>query len=307
MARTPPAVVPAGNHDAEEEIKEVAKDAWIDEMRDRPNLESCPDCGSAISKSAPSCPKCGWARSPIPARRPTDTHGRKRHRLRRGSKSGIRHAPGYPVESFHGKAWVTFFFYGFGWVFGAILNFVFLSEAKSVKRQTGVEPRGMGCLQTMIWANIYFPAALGLLIVVVVFVIVLFNRLSGAPSQGPATEALEDHRSAPSQSAEPDDVKQPGGQPTTPDPGRSSQIRQCSTCGGSGQLSGASDAELDLRALESAHRQAEAAAALDSTMDDRRKEAVYRALYENELNRLKSERDRNSVCRACGGTGKVNE
>ncbi|MCL4818308.1 MAG: FHA domain-containing protein [Vicinamibacteria bacterium] len=68
-------------------------------------------------------------------------------------------------KSFTGHAFLTFALYGFFWLPGVIMNFVFLNEAKGVQKLTGQAPPGMGCLTILLVFCFWIPLILLILAV----------------------------------------------------------------------------------------------------------------------------------------------
>lgn len=108
---------------------------FCDDVPDIEFLEAkktCPACKEPIVTEAKKCRHCGvWLLPPA--------------------------KPAVPARSFVGAAWLTFFAYGLLWLPGAILNCVFLSDAKSIEKETGRPPEGMLALQVLVWLGVYLP------------------------------------------------------------------------------------------------------------------------------------------------------
>lgn len=88
----------------------------------------------------------------------------------RRAVGGVQHAAvvvgrigrdGRVVEptSFTWKAFATIVLYCFFWVPGICANILFLVEAKSTQRRSGVEPEGVGCLWAMLIVMLILPLA----------------------------------------------------------------------------------------------------------------------------------------------------
>lgn len=107
--------------------------------------KKCPACAEPIVAEARKCKHCGvWLEPPPRAVA--------------------------PPRSFVGSAWMTFLAYGLFWLPGAILNCLFLADARAAQRETGRAPEGLFALQLMAWLGVYLPlGALALMIVVGIF------------------------------------------------------------------------------------------------------------------------------------------
>ena len=79
---------------------------------------------------------------------------------------GERHEVHERPPGYLGKAILAFFLYGFGWIFGFILNVMFYNDAKRDAKRYGETPPGFGCLSVMLWFNL-----IGLAVLVVVLVL----------------------------------------------------------------------------------------------------------------------------------------
>lgn len=79
-------------------------------------------------------------------------------------------------KSYVGKSFLTLAAYYFGfWVVGAVMNFVFLSQAKRTKQIIGRNPSGRGCLIVLIITHFALPIVVALL--AVAFGISIFRHL----------------------------------------------------------------------------------------------------------------------------------
>lgn len=86
--------------------------------------------------------------------------------------------------SFTWKAFATIVLYCFFWIPGICANVLFLVEAKSTQRRTGVEPEGVGCLWAMLIVMLILPLLL--------LVLFLGGAFASVWSSGPAKPS---HRS----------------------------------------------------------------------------------------------------------------
>ncbi|HLY10782.1 MAG TPA: protein kinase [Planctomycetota bacterium] len=105
----------------------------------------CPSCGGEMKIEAKKCRHCGaWA-------------DEKAKEL----MAAAREAAARPAEipSFLMASVVAFLAYFFFWVPGLILNLYFLDAARTVRRETGREPAGLGALRALLILFVYVPLA----------------------------------------------------------------------------------------------------------------------------------------------------
>lgn len=76
----------------------------------------------------------------------------------------------------------TLVLYWVFWLPGFIFNLYFLQEARRVKRETGAQPNGLGCLWWVLIFNVALPLACCLLIIVVA-VAVPFDEIIATPTK----------------------------------------------------------------------------------------------------------------------------
>lgn len=116
-------------------------------------LGECAECQAEVSTQAESCPRCG-----LPFKRKP----RKRPQLH---------------SDFTSKAWIAILFYLLlPWIGGLIVNYIFISEAESVRDRIGRDPAGMGCLRSL-WTI----CGIGGLIVIALAAIVLIFAVAAPP------------------------------------------------------------------------------------------------------------------------------
>ncbi len=92
---------------------------------------------------------------------------------RKRRKSAGRSAP---PPSFTLKAAVTLIGYWVGWIPGALMNFLFLAEAKRVARECGRRPAGMTWLRVMLIVLFWLPLVLAVLILGSLLLLVRLDR-----------------------------------------------------------------------------------------------------------------------------------
>jgi len=105
----------------------------------------CPSCGGEMRIEAKKCRHCGtWA----------DEKAKQIVAAAAIAAPPPAEAPSYLMASV-----VAFLAYFFFWVPGVILNLYFLDAAKTVKRETGREPAGLGALRALLILFVYVPLA----------------------------------------------------------------------------------------------------------------------------------------------------
>lgn len=69
-------------------------------------------------------------------------------------------------KSFTGQAFFVWFLYWLFWIPGFVMNIVYMNEASSVKKITGVSPSGSGCLTFLFFVHVLLPLIVVVLILV---------------------------------------------------------------------------------------------------------------------------------------------
>ena len=66
-----------------------------------------------------------------------------------------------------GSAFLVWLLYYIGfYIIGLILNFMYLSEAKRIERETGISPSGKGCLSLLLFLHFWLPLLLLFLLLI---------------------------------------------------------------------------------------------------------------------------------------------
>ena len=73
-------------------------------------------------------------------------------------------------KDFVGPAFLAWLLYYIGFYFvGLIVNICYLSSANSIERDTGVRPKGKGCLQFLMFIHFTLPLIAGIILAILVF------------------------------------------------------------------------------------------------------------------------------------------